>query len=461
MQTKTTLHALQFGSDPLSRLLARMAMPAIIAMVVNGLYYLADTAFVGWGVGTEALAGLAVVFPVQMFMIAWGSMLGMGTAALIARKSGEGRQVAADSAAWHGVLLAVISGVVFLAITLMWLTTLLKSFGATAVSFGDAKKYLTALQYGFVFVFLSMVGFNILRAKGAAAQAGIGMLLGTLINVILDPLFIFVFEMGVAGAAWATVLARALSTLYFFQLLRKQNSCRPHPFEGRLAGTILALGVGNFLGQVSVSIVAVVMNTSLRKYGTVIDLAVYGVMSRILVFITMPLLGLAQGLQPIAAFNYGGGAFERVRTVSLYALGASTVIGFLMYILPLLAPGFTLHLFTNDQELIVSGTLPIRVSLCALPVLGTQIIGFTLFQALGRPVHTLLLSLSRQLIFLVPLLYILPNFMGVFGLWAAFPLADTASALLSLGMIRMVFVKEMDLRSRPTGRSKQSRALQG
>lgn len=459
MKTKAAHTSVRFGSDPLGRAFARMAMPAIIAMVVNGLYYLADTAFVGWGVGTEALAGLAVVFPVQMFMIAWGSMLGMGTAALIARKSGEGRQDEADSAAWNAVLLAIVSGIVFLSITLLWTTTLLKGFGATPVSFGDAKEYLAALQYGFVFVFLSMVGFNILRAGGAAGPAGIGMLLGTLINVILDPLFIFVFDMGVAGAAWATVLARALSTLYFFLVIRSQNSCRPHSFERRTAGTILGLGVGNFLGQVSVSIVAVIMNTSLRKYGTDIDLAVYGVMSRILVFITMPLLGLAQGLQPIAAFNYGSGAHERVRSVSLYALGVSTSIGSLMYMLPLFAPGFTLHLFTNDPQLIASGTLPLRLSLCSLPILGTQIIGFTLFQALGRPLHTIVLSLSRQLLFLLPLLYVLSNFMGVYGLWAAFPLADGASVLLSLGMIRAVFVKELDLK--PAGRSMQSRSLQG
>ncbi|MGC9312471.1 MAG: MATE family efflux transporter [Sediminispirochaetaceae bacterium] len=437
---------IDFGSDNLGKLLAKMSVPAIIAMVVNGLYYLVDAAFVGWGVGSSALAGLAVVFPVQMFMIAWGSMLGMGAAAVIARKLGESRKEEAGSAALHAVLLAVLSGAVFLAVTLLTCKPLLYGFGATEGTFTDARDYLQALQYGFIFVFLSMAGFNIMRAEGDAARAGMGMLLGTVINVVLDPLFIFTFNMGVGGAAWATVIARGVSTAYFLILLSGRRLAVFGTFSRNLrmktAGTIMSLGLGNFLGQVSVSIVAVIMNTSLRCYGTDIDLAVYGVLSRMLVFITMPLLGLAQGLQPVAAFNYGSGAPGRVREVSLRALGVSTIMGILMYLLPLAAPELTMHLFTDDPLLIAAGASPLQVALCALPVLGIQILGFTLFQALGRPLRTLIVSLSRQLLFLVPLLMLLPMIWGIDGLWAAFPAADVLSVLLTLLMVRPIFSRK-------------------
>ncbi len=449
MKSKSIDSKVDFSKDPVGRLLVKMAMPAIVAMVVNGLYYLVDTAFVGWGVGSSALAGLAVVFPLQMFMIAWGSMLGMGVAALIARLNGEKNYSKAQSAARHAVILAVVSGIFFFVLTLSAQKPILYAFGATEGTFSDAREYLAALQYGFVFVFLSMVGFNIMRAEGDAGKAGLGMLIGTVLNVVLDPLFIFVFHMGICGAAWATVIARAVSTTYFFVLLIKHYSCRRKTdehfrrtswFQPQIAGPIMALGLGNFLGQVSVSIIAIIMNTSLRSYGTDVDLAIYGIMSRVLVFVTMPLLGLAQGLQPIAAYNYGSGSMARVRKVTIVSLCGATILGLIMFLLPLCAPGFTIHLFTDDLVLIEFGKLPMRLSLCALPLIGIQILGFTLFQALGQPLKTLLISLSRQLLFLFPLLLILPYFWGINGLWAAFPFADVTSVLLTLWMVRPLFI---------------------
>ena len=451
MNHDTVRKPVDFGKDDIWKLLRKMAVPAVIAMVVNGLYYLVDAAFVGWGVGSSALAGLAVVFPIQMFIIAWGSMIGMGAAAVIARRLGESRRKESGSAAFQAVLLAVMSGMVFLAVTLSAGKSLLYALGAAERTFSDASAYLNALQYGFVFVFLSMVGFNIMRAEGYATKAGAGMLLGTVINVVLDPLFIFGFEMGVGGAAWATVIARGCSTVYFFLLLcgKKHRtfaniSRRPRI---RTAGEIMSLGLGNFLGQVSISIVAVIMNISLANYGTDIDLAVYGILSRVLVFITMPILGLAQGLQPIAAYNYGSGAMDRVREVSLRALAVSTIMGIVMYLPPLAAPEFTIHLFTDDSGLIAAGIQPLQIVFCALPVLGIQILGFTLFQAIGQPLRTLLISLSRQLIFLVPLMVILPKVWGIDGLWAAYPVADVLSVLLTLAMVRPLFIEPRVLRA--------------
>ena len=422
---------LDFKNGRPGKLLATMSIPAIIAMVVNGLYYLADAAFVGRGVGSEGLAGLAIVFPMQMFMIAWGSMIGMGTASIISRSLGEKNSTSALETVAGSVMIATVSGVSMAVLTLLFRGSLLNAMGATAETLAPSGQYLSVIACGFPFIFLSMAGFNIARSTGDAKKAGTGMLIGTLINLLLDPVFIFVFHMGVRGAALATVIARILSTLYFIVILRGQGIPLRPRFNRGVIGPIFALGAGNFLSQVCISLVAVTVNRTLSLNGSDTDLAMYGVLSRIHVFITMPLIGLAQGFQPIAGFNYGAGNTERVRGILRITLAASAGIGIVLAALPLAAPGLVMRAFCNDPEVIAAGLGPLRISLLLLPVIGFQITGFSWFQALGKPGKTLILSLSRQLLFLVPLLLILPERFGIQGLWLAFPAADGLAALLS------------------------------
>jgi putative MATE family efflux protein len=431
------MHKLDLGNDKPGGLLARMAIPAIISMVVNGLYYLVDAAFVGWGVGSRALAGLAVIFPLQMLMIAIGSMIGMGGASIISRRLGAGENAAAGRAAMNAVSLSLLFGLVLTGLTIAIQRPLLFALGATDYNLQAAGDYLSFIQLGFVFVFLSMTGFNIARAEGNAKAAAFGMLLGTALNLILDPLFIFTFKMGVGGAALATVIARLLSTLYFTRLLKRNKNrvridLRALNLDPAVSRNLLFLGLGNFLGQFCLSLLAVVMNLSLRRYGSDIDLAVYGVLSRIHVFITMPLLGLAQGFQPIAGFAAGAGNVARVRKVTLRALTASLAIGAALFVLTAFFPTSVMGLFSSDSALILGGSGPLRITMILLPVIGFQVIGFSLFQALGDAAKTLLLCLSRQFLILVPLLLVLPRFWGVDGLWYAYPLADGLAALLSL-----------------------------
>lgn len=431
------MHKLDLGNDKPGGLLARMAIPAIISMVVNGLYYLVDAAFVGWGVGSRALAGLAVIFPLQMLMIAIGSMIGMGGASIISRRLGAGENAAAGRAAMNAVSLSLLFGLVLTGLTIAIQRPLLFALGATDYNLQAAGDYLGFIQLGFVFVFLSMTGFNIARAEGNAKAAAFGMLLGTALNLILDPLFIFTFKMGVGGAALATVIARLLSTLYFTRLLKRNKNrvridLRALNLDPAVSRNLLFLGLGNFLGQFCLSLLAVVMNLSLRRYGSDIDLAVYGVLSRIHVFITMPLLGLAQGFQPIAGFAAGAGNVARVRKVTLRALTASLAIGAALFVLTAFFPTSVMGLFSSDSALILGGSGPLRITMILLPVIGFQVIGFSLFQALGDAAKTLLLCLSRQFLILVPLLLVLPRFWGVDGLWYAYPLADGLAALLSL-----------------------------
>lgn len=420
---------LDLGREKIGKLLVKMAFPAIISMVVNGLYYLVDAVFISWGVGSRALAGLAIIFPIQM--------IGMGSASIISRKLGASDVETAERAAMNSISLSLLFGFILTTLTVLFQRPLMFSLGATDYNFQYAREYLFYIQMGFVFVFLSMIGFNITRAQGNAKAAGMGMLLGTVINLILDPLFIFTFKMGVGGAALATVIALLLSTLFFVVMLRKKESAirisfRKIGFEIRLIKQLLSLGLGNFFGQFCLSILAIIINLSLRRYGNDIDLAVYGILSRIHVFIAMPLLGLAQGFQPIAGYNYGAKKTTRVRHVTMSALGASVGIGAVLFIFTAFFPITVMSLFSNDISLTEAGTAPLRITLLLLPVIGIQIIGFFFFQAIGKVLNTLILSLSRQFLILVPLLMIFPLFLGTNGLWYAYPVADGISVILSL-----------------------------
>ncbi len=425
-------------NDPPGRLLASLAVPSIIAMMVNGLYYLVDAAFVGWSEGGMALAGLATIFPLQMFMIAWGTMLGMGAASLISHRMGEAKNQEARNAAGSGVFLALLSGVILTVLSLVFRPALLNLLGATEVTRIPARSYLIGLEPGFVFVFLSMVGFNLVRAEGLAKEAGMGMLLGSLVNLVLDPVFLFVLHTGVIGAAWATVLARVLSTLYIvFVLAKKKNvlGLRLGRVTASDAARIFSLGIGMFLSQVGLSVLAVLMNRSLRRMGSAADIAAYGILSRIHVFVTMPLLGLAQGFQPIAGFNAGAGRWDRVNKLTWLTFLTAVIFGAAMLIPSMTIPGTLMHAFTADTDVIAAGTGPLRITLCLLPLIGMQVIGFTYFQALGNPAGTLILSLSRQVLFLIPFLMIFPVYWGMNGLWSAYPAADFTAALLSVIMV--------------------------
>lgn len=427
------------GSAPLRPLLASLAIPAIIAMLVNGLYYVVDAAFVGWGVGGMALAGLATIFPVQMFMISWGTMLGVGVAALISKRLGEGRTEEARNAAGTSYVLALISGLAATFLSLFFREPFLHALGTTDETLPMARDFLIGLEPGFAVMFLSMVGFNVVRAQGRAKEAGIGMIIGTIANLILDPVFIFVLGTGVKGAAWATVLSRVISTTYFIIILCGRKNVLGRGL-GRInvrdAGRLLALGAGTFFGQIGPSILAIVVNRSLQRYGTSFDLASYGMVSRIHVFITMPFLGLAQGLQPIAGFNAGAGKSDRVGRVTRLTLWCSVGLGIVMAIPCLFFPEALAKGFAENQNIRNAGAEALRLSLLMLPLIGVQIIGFSFLQALGHPVKTLILSLSRQVLFLIPLVVVLPVYWGIKGLWYAFPVADFLSVVLSYAWIR-------------------------
>jgi putative MATE family efflux protein len=427
---------LRMGTEPVSKLVAGMAAPMVVAMVVNGLYYLVDAAFLGWGVGADGLAGLAIVFPPQMLLIALASWIATGTSAVLSLQLGRGDKAAAGRAVRTAVLFCLGLGVAIPAVMLAVQEPLLTALGATSATYLHAAGYYCWIMSGMVFVLLSFVGVNTARGEGNAKLAANAMVMGSVLNVVLDPLFIFGLNMGTAGAAVATVVARAITTVYLlrFYLGRKgavdlwDGSWRP---DIALLRRSLALGSGPFFNQICMSLLAVVMVVSLSRYGGPTDIAIYGVIGRIYIFVAQPLMGLAMGLQPVVGYNYGAGNPERVVQSVKVALVYAVVLGLAMFALLFGAPGLVMRGFTGDAALIAGGVSPLRTMVLVTPIVGVQLVSYFFFLAVGRGLYSLFISVSRSFLFLVPLVLVLPLWFGANGIWLAYPVADVVSVLVS------------------------------
>ncbi|MBB6478961.1 MATE family efflux transporter [Spirochaeta isovalerica] len=424
------------GQAPVSSLLVKLSIPATVAMAVNGLYNLVDTIFIGRGVGTDAIGGLALAFPAQMIVMAFGMSIGQGSASIVSRALGAGEDSRARRAAGNAFALALFLGLAtFISGTLL-LEPLLNLLGAREPLRDHATEYLKVILVGSPFIAMAMVSNNLLRAEGKARVSMTVMLIGAVTNIILDPLFIFVFKMGVAGAAWATVSGQFLAFVYasrFFLLRRSLIQVLPKHWipKGSVLREIVVLGIPSFIRQSGQSIVSIMVNNLLGLYGGAIFISAYGVVNRLIMFLFMPLFGLIQGFQPIAGFNYGAGLFKRVlKTVKITLLYASiyTTAGFFIL---MLFPRSIAAVFSSDPDLLDTVAVVIRYVVAIFPLVGMQIVGGTYFMVVGKAVPSLVLNLARQFLLLIPLLLILPPVLGLQGLLLTFPLADALAAIIT------------------------------
>ncbi|MCK5251105.1 MAG: MATE family efflux transporter [Spirochaetaceae bacterium] len=427
----------ELGQAPIGKLLVKMSVPATFAMLVNGLYNLVDTIFIGRGVGTEAIGGLALAFPAQMIIMGFGISIGQGAASVVSRNLGAENDVRARRAAGNAFAMALVSGTLILVIGLIFLEPLLNLLGAAGSLRIHAGDYLSVILLGSPFISLAMTSNNLLRAEGKARVSMMVMLVGAVTNIILDPIFIFVFRMGVAGAAWATIIGQFLAFLFAsrFFVMRKtlvQVRARHWIPQASVIREITVLGFPTFVRQGGRSIVAVILNNMLGKYGGDIYISAYGVVNRLLMFLFMPLFGMVQGFQPIAGFNYGAGLYNRVRkTVKITTVVATiyTSIGFLLlFLMPRVFAG----IFTTDPVLIDTVAHVMRFVIAVFPLIGIQIIGGSYFLVIGKPFPSLVLNLSRQFLLLIPLLLILPRFFGLSGLLISFPIADFMATIITV-----------------------------
>ncbi|MBC1420031.1 MATE family efflux transporter [Listeria fleischmannii] len=419
----------RLGVEGIGSLMARLSIPAFVGMFVMGMYNIVDTIFVSYGVGSDGVAALSIAFPVQMILMAMAAMFGIGGASIISRSLGAGEQERANQI-FHQVIWLVILSSIFIAIvTFIFIDPLITIFGAPAEIHTMTKDFLTLILLGAVFQTFAMAMNNIVRSEGNAKTAMLTMIISAVLNMILNPIFIMGLHMGVRGSALATVIAQAVGAVWlliYFLSGKSTLSLNGFKFrlDGKLSLRIMAIGFPSFIMMSAGSVVTIAVNWMLQLFGGTLAIAVYGVANRIASFVIMPINGITQGMQPIVGFNYGSRQLDRVIRAVKLGMVVATILSLIAWGVVELFPSQLVRIFSDEPEMISEGTNALRLMLLAAPTIGFQIVCGGLYQALGQARISFVISLMRQIICLVPLLLILPQFFGLMGVWYAFPIAD-------------------------------------
>ncbi|MBB6214216.1 putative MATE family efflux protein [Anaerosolibacter carboniphilus] len=426
------------GEEKISKLLVKFSVPAIVGMMVNALYNIVDRIFIGNSsdLGSYGLAGITIAFPIMIILLAIGILFGVGGATLFSIRLGEKQQERAENVMGNAFVLLIIAGFIFMLLGQIFLKPILSLFGASEAVLPYSMEYMRVIFFGAIFQVVSMGMNNFIRADGNPKIAMMTMFLGAGINTLLDPLFIYVFKMGMAGAALATILAQAISATWvvtYFIGKRSRNKLRLKHMKLKfdIVTKITSLGLPGFSMQLANSLLNMILNKSLLIYGGDIAVSGMGVINSIQTMLLMPITGLNQGVQPIISFNYGARKYNRVKAAIKLAIMVATGIVLCGYIITRLFPEQMIAMFNQETDLLEFGSYALIHWFLCLPVIGFQIISANFFQAIGRPKSSMFLILSRQIILLIPALIIFPKFWGINGLLHAAPFADFFSALLT------------------------------
>lgn len=424
------------GEEKISTLLWKFSLPAVAGMVVNALYNVIDSIFVGHGVGEIGLTAVTIAFPIMTLLMGFGMLVGVGASAVVSLRMGEHKQQEAEKILGNAFTLAAILSVALAAVILLFLDPLLIRLGAQPAVLPYARDFTRIILLGSIFMYIAFGLNSIIRAEGNPQMAMKTVLLSAGLNIVLNPLFIFTFQLGISGSALATVIAQTVSALwviaYFlgkksFLKLRLANLA----LDKDIVKSIFKIGMSPFLMQIAATAVTVLFNFSLLKYGGELAVASIGIINNIAMLMLMPIFGLSQGLQPIIGYNYGARNYVRVKKALNMGIIAATIFSIAGFLLVEIFNKQIMALFNENPELIAIGAHGMRLQLGMLSVIGFQIIGANYFQAVGKAGYAIVLSLSRQVIILIPLILILPGMLGLNGIWLASPIADFAAALLT------------------------------
>ena len=446
MSDKNKAIPTELGTERIGKLLKQYALPAIIAQTAASLYNMVDSIFIGQGVGPLAISGLAVTFPLMNLSTAFGTLVGAGAATMLSVLLGQKNYSAANKVLGNVVSLNVIIGFLFMAISLIFIDPILYFFGASENTLPYAKEYITIILYGNIVTHLYF-GLNAAMRSSGNPKKAMGLTIFTvLFNTILDPIFIFVFDMGIAGAAWATVIAQVVAM--FVVLRHFSDRSRPFHFEKgiasldmRVAKDSLSIGLGPFLMNAAACLVTLFINQQLREYSGDLGIGAYGITNRFVFMFIMICMGLNQGMQPSAGYNYGARQDSRVKEVFWQTAKLATVVTTICFILGMFFPRMAAGIFTHDEELLTQAARSLRLLTCFFPIVGFQMISTNFFLSLGMVQKSVILSLSRQILFLLPLIYFLPTWLGSDGVWISFPISDVLATLLSIYMLGRLFKK--------------------
>ena len=436
----------ELGTEKIGRLLKQYALPAIIAQTASSLYNMVDSIFIGQGVGPLAISGLAVTFPLMNLSVAFGTLVGAGAATMLSVLLGQKNYKAANKVLGNVVTLNIIIGLIFMGVTLMFLDSILYFFGASENTLPYAKEYITIILIGNVITHLYF-GLNAaMRSSGNPKKAMALTIFTVVFNTILDPIFIFVFDLGIAGAAWATVIAQVVATIVVLRHFSDRS--RAFHFEKglfkldiRVAKDSLAIGLGPFLMNAAACLVTLFINQQMRDYSGDLGIGAYGICNRLIFMFIMICMGLNQGMQPIAGYNYGAKQYSRVKEVFWMTAKFGTIVTLICFAVGMFIPRIAAGIFTHDEALLDMSAEGLRILTIGFPVVGFQMIGTNFFQSLGMVKKSIILSLSRQILFLLPMLYALPLWYGANGVWMSFPISDVLSALLTAILLRRLFRK--------------------
>lgn len=436
------------GTAPIGKLLWQYSLPAITGTMVMSLYNIVDRMFIGQGVGADAISGLALTFPIMNLTAATGMLVGAGASARISIVLGQKDRVWAEKILGNSLILTLAFAAIYVTLFILFMENILMEFGGSANTVPYASEYLYYMLPGMVLTNLCFSFNGMMRASGYPTKAMVTMIIGAVLNVILDPIFIFWLNMGIKGAAVASVISMAVSAFFVMNhFLSKHSYIRFHKhsfkLEKRIIRNIVTIGMSPFLINITASGVNVVFNSSLQAYGGDTAIGAYGIICSYATLIVMLVMGLCQGMQPIVGYNFGANQRERLRKAYLLSVAVGGGFTTLGWVGSTFFPGAIVRCFTNDSELIAVASHGMRCVLGLFPIVGFQIVTTNLFQSIGMAYKSIFLSLSRQVLFLLPLLLFFPRMWGLEGIWYANPVSDIVATVVTFAMIyhqRKLFV---------------------
>ncbi|MEK5465356.1 MATE family efflux transporter [Paenibacillus sp. FSL R7-0210] len=428
-------HMEPLGVMPVGKLLLKFSIPAIIGVMVNSIYTLVDRLYVG-RLGALAMTGIGLNFPFMSLITAFSFFIGVGASAMISIRLGQNRKEDAEKILGNSFSFLAILMILVSFFGLMFKVPILNLFGASNATIGYASDYITIILYGTIFQGIALGLNNIIRAEGNPTKSMLTMLLGTVLNIILDPIFIFSFDMGIKGAAWATLISQLVSSAWVIAHFVKGNSTLKLRMKNLVPSwqafkEVASIGLSPFVMQIAATAVAILMNTGLKTYGGDIAIGAMTVINSVMIFFYMPVIGIAQGAQPIIGFNYGAKQYKRVReTLKLEMIIATAICVFAFLCTQFLTVPI-IKAFSSETTLIQAASYGMRIMLMMTPLIGFQMVSSQYFQAIGKAKKATILGLLRQVILLVPLLVIMPHLFQLTGVWMASPIADFISCSIT------------------------------
>ncbi|MDR2910342.1 MAG: MATE family efflux transporter [Bacteroidales bacterium] len=435
-----SISTLELGTEKINKLLRKYSIPSIIAMTAASLYNITDSIFIGHGVGAMAISGLAISFPLMNLSVAFGSLAGLGGATLLSIRMGQKDYDSAKLILGNILVLTVIIGILFSVITLLFLDPILYFFGASEETIIYARDFMKIILLGNVLTNL-YVGFNMtLRSLGNPRMAMISIIGTVLINMALNPLFIFVFKLGIRGSAMATVISQAIMFIWqlrFFcnrkNLIYIEKSI--FSLKRRIVTEMLSIGLSPFFINTASCMIVIAINYGLMKYGGNYAVGAYGIVNRMSYLFFMIVFGLNQGMQPIVGYNYGAKQYGRTIETLKKTIFLATLALIFGFIVVELFPRTVASIFTTEETFINDAVVGLRLVFLTFPIIGVQVVITNFFQSIGKSKISIFLSLTRQLIFFLPLLLILPKFYGIYGVWYSFPISDSISLIIASTML--------------------------